>query len=98
MEIKDMSEEKAKTQQSEQEVQESSESTGLSAEEKSHLDALIENKKQTQAAAEKALLKNENAELQYKNFVLQVYMKYGLGMSDTISEEGKFVKESSEQK
>lgn len=93
-----MSEEKATTQQAEPEIKNSSEPTGLSAEEKSHLDALIENKKQSQVAAEKALLKNENAELQYKNFVLQLYMKYGLRISDTISEEGKFVRESSEQK
>lgn len=41
------------------------------------------------AEAKTALANNENAELQYKYVVLQLYMKYGLTEADAITEAGE---------
>ncbi len=43
------------------------------------------------AEAKTALANNENAELHYKNIVLQLYMKYGLTANDAISEAGEIL-------
>jgi hypothetical protein len=40
------------------------------------------------AEAKTALANNDNAELNYKYVVLQLYMKYGLTEADAISENG----------
>lgn len=42
--------------------------------------------------AEKALVINEKAELEYKYVVLQLYLKYKLDSSDAISESGEILK------
>ena len=41
------------------------------------------------AEAKTALANNDNAELQYKYVVLQLYMKYGLTEADAITETGE---------
>jgi hypothetical protein len=41
---------------------------------------------------EKALAQNETAELSYKYFILQLYMKYGLTDADGIDENGKILR------
>lgn len=41
------------------------------------------------AEAKTALAHNENAELNYKYVILQLYMKYGLTEADAISETGE---------
>lgn len=71
-------------------VEAPSEPTGLTQEEQDHLKALTEARSAAREAAEKALLKNELAELQHKNFVLQVYMKYKLSPEHTIDSDGQF--------
>lgn len=42
--------------------------------------------------AEKALVVNEKADLEYKYVVLQLYMKYGLTSADALSEDGTILK------
>lgn len=44
------------------------------------------------AEAKTALANNENAELNYKYLVLQVYMKYGLTADDALSEAGDIIR------
>lgn len=44
------------------------------------------------AQAEKALVANEKAELEYKYVVLQLYMKNGLTSDDAITEDGSIIK------
>lgn len=44
------------------------------------------------AQAERALVANEKAELEYKYVVLQLYMKNGLTSNDAISEDGSIIK------
>jgi hypothetical protein len=54
---------------------------------------LARSKRQTALAeAKTALAQNENAELNYKYVVLQLYMKYGLTQADAISENGDIVR------
>ena len=72
--------------------------TKITQEELDHLNSLTELKASAQSAAEKALLKHENAELQYKNFVLQIYMKYKLSMEDNVSPDGTFIKANDQGK
>lgn len=51
---------------------------------------LAKSKRQTALAeAKTALAQNDNAELQYKYVVLQLYMKYGLTDADAITETGE---------
>ncbi len=67
----------------------------VSPNETTHIDELdrlllevAKSKKQTALAEAKlALANNENAELNYKYLVLQIYMKYGLSPTDGIKEE-----------
>lgn len=44
------------------------------------------------AEAKTALAQNENADVQYRYTVLQLYMKYGLTKDDAISESGEIVR------
>lgn len=44
------------------------------------------------AQAERAIVANEKAELEYKYVVLQLYMKNGLTSADAISEDGLIIK------
>jgi hypothetical protein len=54
---------------------------------------LAKAKRQTVLAeAKTALANNENAELQYRYLVLQLYMKYGLTAADAISEAGDIIR------
>lgn len=54
---------------------------------------LARTKRQTVLAeAKTALANNENAELQYKYLILQVYMKYGMTADDALSEDGKIIR------
>lgn len=50
------------------------------------------------AEAKTALANNENAELNYKYFVLQLYMRYGLTAADAISEAGDIIRGGAVQK
>lgn len=50
------------------------------------------------AEAKTALANNENAELNYKYLVLQIYMKYGLTVEDVISETGDIVRGGARQR
>ena len=55
---------------------------------------LARTKRQTVLAeAKTALANNENAELQYKYLVLQLYMKYGLSVDDALSETGEIIRD-----
>lgn len=64
----------------------------LSDVDKLNLD-LAKTKRQTALAeAKTALANNENAELQFKYLVLQLYMKYGLNQNDALSENGDIVR------
>lgn len=65
----------------------------LSDADKNNLDLALMNKKLAYANAEKAIAQNENAELSYKYFVIQLYMKYGLKSSDSITESGEITRE-----
>jgi hypothetical protein len=38
-----------------------------------------------------AILQMQNAELIYRNFICQIYIKYGLKESDAISENGEII-------
>lgn len=42
----------------------------------------------THSQAEKAAADNEVAELQYKNVIMQLFLKYGLTARDSITQEG----------
>jgi hypothetical protein len=54
---------------------------------------LARTKRQTALAeAKTALANNENAELQYKYLILQIYMKYGLTADDALSETGDIIR------
>jgi hypothetical protein len=54
---------------------------------------LAKTKRQTALAeAKTALANNENAELQFKYLVLQLYMKYGLTAQDALSEAGDIIR------
>lgn len=64
----------------------------LSDSDKNNLGLAIMNKKLAHANAEKAIAQHENAELSYKYYVIQLYMKYGLNPSDSITENGDIVK------
>lgn len=44
------------------------------------------------AQAERALIANEKAELEYKYIVLQLYMKYKLDASDALNENGDIIR------
>jgi hypothetical protein len=60
---------------------------------------LARTKRQTALAeAKTALANNENAELQFKYLVLQLYMKYNLTAADAISEAGEIVRGGAVQK
>jgi len=51
------------------------------------------NRKVALAEAEKALAKNESAEISYRYVVLQIFMKYGLNPSaDLLKEDGTVVR------
>lgn len=64
----------------------------LSESDKNTLGLAIMNRKLALSNAEKALAQHENAELSYKYLVMQLYMKYGLSTSDTITENGDIVR------
>lgn len=64
----------------------------LSDADKNNLDIAIMNKKLALANAEKAIAQHENAELSYKYYVIQLYMKYGLKSSDSITESGEITR------
>lgn len=49
------------------------------------------NRRVALAEAQTSIAKNENAELQYKYIVLQIYMKYGLTAADSITEAGEII-------
>lgn len=60
---------------------------------------LAKNKRQVALAeAKTALANNDNAELNYKYFILQLYMKYSLTAADAISEAGDIVRGGAVQK
>lgn len=59
---------------------------------------LARTKRQTALAeAKTALANNENAELNYRYLVLQLYMKYGLTADDALSEAGDIVRGGAKQ-
>lgn len=62
---------------------------------------LIENLKQKRLLAttnaEKAVAQAEIAELQYRNFVLQLFNKYNLKDTDVIHDDGSIVKNYKEE-
>jgi hypothetical protein len=58
---------------------------------KMSLDLAKARKQTTLAEAKTALAENEKAELAYRYFILQLYMKYGLTASDAISEAGDII-------
>ena len=64
----------------------------LSDLDKMTLELAKSNKRTALANAEKAIAKNENAELAYKYIVLQLYMKYGLTEADAINEQGEILR------
>lgn len=48
--------------------------------------------------AEKAILESRLSELEYKNTVLNIYVKYGLSLKDSIDEStGKILRNSSQE-
>lgn len=75
----------------------SEEQTHLLEEEKATLAKLLKDKQDTQGEAEKAYLRHEVADLKYKYFIANIYVKYGLNMTDQIADDGEFqrAKESS---
>ena len=50
------------------------------------------NRRVALAQAKQAISESEMSELSFKNFVLQLYMKYGLNESDAINENGEILK------
>lgn len=62
--------------------------TSLSEIDKLHLDLIKSNKKASIAEAKEYIAKSEKADLEYKNFVLQIFMKYKLTNVDSIDENG----------
>lgn len=59
---------------------------------------LAKSKKEVALAnAKAALAQNETAELNYKYFVLQLYMKYGLTSEDSVKETGEIVRGASKE-
>lgn len=67
--------------------------TSLSAEDVNALNSSIMNRKISLVQAEKALAQNELAEMTYKYFIVQLYLKYGLKPTDNITESGLIVRE-----
>lgn len=57
-----------------------------------NLELAKSNRKTALAQAKQAIAESELAELSYKNFVLQLYMRYGLNDQDAISEAGEILK------
>lgn len=47
------------------------------------------------AEAKTALANNEKAELEYRNVVLQIYLKNGLSLTDALQEDGTILKNGS---
>ena len=64
----------------------------LSEVDKLNLDLARTKRATALAEAKTALANNENAELNYKYLVLQLYMKYGLTADDALSEAGDIVR------
>jgi len=66
--------------------------TRLSDVDKLSLDLARAKRQTALEAAKTALAQNQNAELEYKYLILQIYMKYGLTDADAISEAGDIVR------
>lgn len=64
----------------------------LSEVDKLNLDLARAKRLTSLADAKTALANSENAELQYKYLILQVYMKYSLTAADAISEAGDILR------
>lgn len=77
-------------EENKEEVQKS-EVKSLSDNDKNKLSLSIMNRKLALANAQKVLAEQENAELAYKYFVIQLYMKYGLTQNHVITENGEIV-------
>jgi len=71
--------------------------TQLSEEDKHALTLSIANRKISMLQAEKALAQHELSEMNYKYFIMQLYMKYGLTSSDTFTEAGEIVRNGNPQ-
>jgi hypothetical protein len=69
----------------------------LSAEDKSALSLSIVNRKVSLLQAEKALAQHELAEMNYKYYIMQLYMKYGLTSEDSFNESGEILRNSNVQ-
>lgn len=52
------------------------------------IDVMLLQKKLAEVLAEKSAVEAQLADFKYKNHVLQVYVKYGLTLTDTIDEKG----------
>ena len=52
-------------------------------------------KKLALANAEKAIAQNDLADMKYRNVVLELYVRYGLGVTDAINEDGTIIKNGS---
>lgn len=61
----------------------------LSKEDVYALELAKANKLNAALAAEKAELQSNFVDLQYKNLILQIYLKYGLSESDSINASGE---------
>lgn len=55
----------------------------------------LTNYKMAKLAATQKVLEGQNAELQFKNLVLNMFMKYGLKLEDSFDENTGEVKEAS---
>lgn len=62
--------------------------TTLSEQDKMQLDLIKASKRVALAEAKEHVVKSEKAELEYKNFVLQIFIKYKLTEFDSIDESG----------
>jgi hypothetical protein len=68
----------------------------LSEVERLQLELADSKRKEMTANAEKALAQNELSDAQYKNVVLQLFLKYKLGTEDHITKEGEIMRKPTE--
>lgn len=49
------------------------------------------------AEARTALANSENADLTYRLVIMQIYLKYGLGQNDALTENGEIIKNGAKE-
>jgi hypothetical protein len=64
----------------------------LTEEDRMKLELAKADKKIALANAEKAIAQNDLADMKYRNFILELYVRYGLSTSDAIDENGNILK------